>query len=828
MIGLVVVSHSRALAEAAVALAGEMVDGSHLPAIGVAAGLDATTFGTDAAAVAAAIGSVDGPDGVLVLLDLGSAVLSTEMALEFVADETARRVVVSSAPLVEGLVAAVVLASTGAPLDAVAEEAQRGLMGKQEHLDEVGEPAAAEGTAAAPDAAEHTATSHADSASADATAELEMVNPHGLHARPAARLVGLVRSFESTVSLTNLDTGRGPVDAASLSRVATLNARQGHRLRVEATGPDADAAVAALRALSERAFDDEEQAPPTRASGADSNRAGTGLDIAIGPAVVPRLHLDLSAYEAGTVDDELARSRRAVGAAAEAIGLIRDSTMSSVGEAEGEIFGAQMALLSDPALGETAEQAIGRGTSALDAWSDCLESLAAEFESLDDAYQRERAQDVRSVRRRVLAALTGQPDPEASQPDGSGVLVVPELDAATAAMLDTSVIVGVVTIRGGATGHGVIVAKSRGVPIITDVGVKAEGIEPGTVVAFDARSGSFVVAPDDSERRRFARQISDRTGRRASALARADEPASTSDGCRITVAANVISVDDAAAAASQGADGSGLVRTEILFGNDPTKPTVDRQVAVYRAVAAALGAKPITIRTWDVGGDKPLRFLPQPVEVNPFLGERGLRLFRRQPDVLREQLQAVCITARETPTKVMFPMVTTVEEVTWALEQLDAAARSATGGLPSGLEVGVMVEVPAAALRAGLLAARLDFVSIGTNDLTQYTVAADRGNAAVSGLVDGLDPAVLTLIATVCSQVPERVVVALCGDLASDPAVTALLIGLGVRELSSVAASVPSVKAAVRAVDLPAAEDLARQAAGLTNAADVRALLPAD
>ncbi len=652
--------------------------------------------------------------------------------------------------------------------------------------------------------------------------DLDVTNEHGLHARPAARLVGLVRSFDATVTLTNLDTGRGPVDAASLSRVATLNARKGQRVRVEASGRDAAQAVAALRDLRSTAFGDTEQ-----------HAQDAGLEPAAVPdstsrwgrALVPARDIDLRDYVPGAPDEETARSRRAVQTAAEAVERVRSATRASIGDAEAEIFDAQLALLSDDSLSESVERQLAEGVPATDAWTACLRSLAKDFETLDDPYQRERAQDVRSVQRRILSALAGRPDPVASGPTESGILVLPELDAATAATLDASRIVGIVTTGGGATGHGVIVARSRGIAIITDVADAASGLESGTVVAFDARSREFVVDPDDTQRQRFAVRISARTAARATALTSAREPAVTTDGCRVKVVANITSVEDAREAARQGAEGSGLVRTEVLFGGDATRPTVERQVDTFLAVAAALDGQAITIRTWDVGGDKPLRFLPQPVEANPFLGERGLRMFRRQPEALHEQLQAVCLTARETPTKVMFPMVTTAEEVGWAVEQLRSAAQAATGGMPSGLEVGIMIEVPAAALRAGRVAAELDFVSIGTNDLTQYTTAAERGNAAVSALADGLEPAVLQLVGTVCREVPARVVVAVCGDLASNAELSALLVGLGVRELSAVAPSVPSVKAAIRATSLSAAENLARRALNQVDAADVRLLL---
>jgi len=814
VIGIVVVSHSRALAEAAVALAEEMVTAGG-PVIAVAAGLDETTFGTDATAVAEAIGTADSPDGVLVLLDLGSALLSTELALEFVEPDVQERVLVTSAPLVEGLVAAVVLAATGAPLDAVADEARQGLTAKQQHLGDV--PAPVEQST--PDIPEQ-------------TVELVVPNPHGLHARPAARLVALARSYDARLTLTNLDTGRGPVNAASLSLVATLDARQGHRVRAGASGPDAAAALAAVEELARTGFGDAEPAESGVERGKKSSpgnekvsrAAGSGLDVAIGPAIVPATDVDLSRYDAGDAATELGRSAAAVSAATADLRRVRDDTAERVGPEEAAIFDAHLALLDDPELTEEVTRAIGTGSAAPAAWSAVLDDLAQRFASLDDPYQRARAQDVRAVRRQLLAALADlslssrdSVGPRfGSQVPGGGILVVPELDPATAATVDTARIQGIATRAGGSTGHGVIVARSRGIPIVTDIGDVP--VAPGQLVAFDAHTDRFVVAPDERTAAGFRALLAHRATERAEALAAAHSPAVTTDGHTIAVLANVGSVDDARAAASYGAEGSGLVRTEVLFGDRTTAPSVDEQAETYLAIARALQGRPVTIRTWDAGGDKPLPFLQQPAEPNPFLGERGIRVFRGRPELLRDQLAAICRAARETPVRVMFPMVSTVDELAWAREQLKAL------NPPGSLGVGIMVEVPAAALKIAQLGVGLDFVSIGTNDLTQYTLAADRGNAAVASLADALDPAVLALVRQVTDHVDD---VAVCGDLASDPDAAVLLAGLGVHELSATGPRIPLVKARLRGISLANATDLATRALTLATADQVRELVRA-
>ncbi|MGC4937373.1 dihydroxyacetone kinase phosphoryl donor subunit DhaM [Kribbella sp. DT2] len=952
MIGIVVVSHSRALAEAAVGLASEMVAADNRPVIAVAAGLDETTFGTDAAAVAEAIAAVDGPDGVLVLLDLGSAVLSAEMALEFVDPETAERVKLSSAPLVEGLVAAVVTASTGASLDAVAAEAGRGLSGKQDHLGEAApEATGVAGVAGAIGKAGETgeagkagaigeAGAAVEGAAAGAvgetaaagqlTLEVSLRIEHGLHARPAAKLVGVIGQFDAQVTVRNLETDQAPVDARSISRVATLNAQQYHRLEFTAHGPQAAEALEAVQALADRDFDETTSSPaadrradsgraadastpgtagtPTTAGtatdaadastpgtagipgtatdatdatdAADASTPGTpgtaaeaadaadglarvpggsGLDVAVGPAVVVADGVDLSGYAPGDVDTERERATQALLTAEDQLERLRATTAERVGAGEAAVFSAQAAFLRDLAVINPVFREVAQGIDAASAWKRPFDQLAESFERLEDAYQRERALDVRSVRDRVLRALTGAP--EAVEPAPGSVLVVPELDAATAAVVDASV-AGIAVRAAGTTGHGVIVARSRGIPLITGIGdvVVADGV----TVGFDARTGSFVVEPD---RRAFEVTIQERQDERDAALSAVGEPATTTDGLTIPVLANVGSVQDARDA--RGADGSGLVRTEVLFGDRRTAPTAAEQVAAYREIAAALHGKPITIRTWDVGGDKPLRFLPQAAEANPFLGERGIRTFRHagpertgQPtrpetpgvpeqlttrpktpgvpeqlttrpetpgvrqqlttrpetpgrhELLATQLEAIREVAAETPVQVMFPMVTTADEVAWALRQL--------GPRPDGLKVGIMVEVPAAALRIETLAAGLDFVSIGTNDLTQYTTAADRTNTAVAALADGLDPAVLRLIDRVVRQVPLGVHVAVCGDLASDPLAATLLVGLGVQELSAVGPQVALVKAKLREISAVDAAMAAATALTLDSAAAVR------
>ncbi|WP_345464417.1 HPr family phosphocarrier protein [Nocardioides marinquilinus] len=621
---------------------------------------------------------------------------------------------------------------------------------------------------------------------------MRLTDPHGLHARPAAAVARAAAGHDAEVWLTDLGSGRGPVAARSLSAVATLGA--GHRalVRVEATGPDAAAAVGEVAAVLTGGATVAETA--TTSSSGRPAAAGSGLDVALGPAVVVRAGVSLDGYDAGPVETELDRSSSAAVTTSEALAAI-----GRAGDADtGAVLAAQRLLLEDPSVLDDVVADIRGGTPAPHAWRQRLDAVAAGLEQLPDPYQRERATDVRSVRDRLLRALTGTEEPAAGP--GPGVLVVHELDAATAATVDATRTAGIVDVTGGPTGHGAIVARARGIPLLTGAGSAADGLRDGQVVAFDARSGELWVDPDDATRRDVEQRIGRRTTERAAVLERAAEPAVTRGGRRVPVLANVASLAEAEAAAAW-ADGSGLVRTELLFGG-PGRPGVDEQERVLREVVAAFGERPVTVRSWDVGADKPLPFFPRVAEENPALGARGIRMIGTTAEpLLVEQLRAVCRVAASHPLRLMFPMVTTRGEVDDALRLLEDAAAAETGAVPPGLEVGIMIEVPAAALSVAEVARGLDFVSIGTNDLTQYVTAADRGNPAVGHLAAGVSPAVLRLIGQVVDERPDGVEVSVCGDLASRPAVVHDLLRLGVDELSCAPAVVPEVKAAVRACD---------------------------
>ncbi|HWM10961.1 MAG TPA: phosphoenolpyruvate--protein phosphotransferase, partial [Solirubrobacteraceae bacterium] len=419
------------------------------------------------------------------------------------------------------------------------------------------------------------------------------------------------------------------------------------------------------------------------------------------------------------------------------------------------------------------------------------------------------------VGERVVRRLAGADAPAGiTEP---GVLVVRDLAPGDAAALDRELVRGLAVARGGATSHAAILARALGIPSVVGLGEGIARIEEGTTLVVDGDGGTLDVDPPAAAIEERERERAAADERRAHARERSREPARTRDGETIEVAANVGSAADAREAAAIGADGVGLLRTEFLFLDRDDEPTEEEQRAVYEEIVAALDGRPVVIRTLDAGADKPLRFLPQAPEDNPFLGVRGIRLGLARPELLRTQLRAIVPLAAEHDVKVMFPMVATVAEYRAARAMVEEA-RAATGAPP--LEVGVMVEVPALALNAGRFAREVDFFSAGTNDLSQYTMAAERGNEALAPLLAGPLPPVLRLIAAVTAAAREHGRwVGVCGELAGDPAAAVLLAGLGVRELSMAASRIPEVKEALRAVDLAQAAAVAREALELDDAA---------
>lgn len=841
MVGIVVVSHSRALAEGVVALAREMA-GDAL-ALEPAGGIEDDdpahpALGTDAERVRVAIDRAMSGDGVLVLMDLGSALMSAEFAVELLGDAPGA-VRLSGAPLVEGAVAAAVAASGGATLDEVAAEAEGALAMKAAQID--GDQAAATAGGDDPGDIPGPEQSPPSPSEPDALAELAIGNEIGLHARPAARFVATAHRFDADVRVAKRGGGP-PVGAGSLTNLVALGARLGDTLVVTATGPQAQDAVAALQQLAQDGFGDgmAAAAGPARSPAAGPAPAEsvpdcapppprgamlTGVAASAGVVVGPAHRIrgrTLPPPDRPVTDAGRERTALAQGLTTAGTEITRDRAVVGrrAGSAEAEIFDAHLALLSDEALLEPAFAAIDGGATAERAWYDAAQQVAAIYRGLHDPLLRERATDVLDVGRRVVAAITGERG-DAARP--AGVVIADELTPADAAGLEPERVLGIATARGSTTSHAAILARALGLPAVLGLGAGVLGIPDGTTVMLDGEAGSLQVEPPAAVRDEAQRRREDEATRRAAEREHAHEPAVTRDGARIDVFANLGAAGDAARAVTLGAEGVGLLRTEFLFLGRAALPDEDEQVQILTEIAVALEGRPLVVRTLDAGADKPLPALPMPAESNPFLGVRGIRLSLQRRDVLGTQFRAILRVAAEHPLKAMLPMVATLGEIRSAREVL-AEARAATG-ITAGLELGIMVEVPAAALTAGRLAPHVDFFSLGTNDLTQYTMAAERGDPRLASLLAGPQPAVLRLVReTVQAAHGHGRWVGVCGELAGDPAAAVLLAGLGVTELSMATGLVPAVKAALRSVSLADARAAATAAIDSDDAHEAREL----
>jgi multiphosphoryl transfer protein len=645
-----------------------------------------------------------------------------------------------------------------------------------------------------------------------ATRTFEVIGANGIHARPAARIGALLKAYAAQVTLHH---GARSADARSTVALLALGARQGDRLRAEARGPDAEAALEALAVFARDRFGDDATdavaapAPPAAPGGVCASPGlAVGQVLQFRPAIrdVPR-------------DGEGVAHERA--ALADAIRV----AASSLGR--GDIADAHRALLNDPALGQAAQGEIAEGRSAAFAWRGAVEAAAQGIERTGDAMLIERVADLRDVEQQVIAVLLGEGPAAAPKLAPGTILIAHDLLPSQFQALDRTRLSGICTAAGGPTAHVAILAASAGVPMVVAAGAAVLGIPDGRTVVLDADAGTIDDDPGVCRLAQAESRIADRRTARAAAIASAREECRMADGTRIEVFANLGSVDDASVAIGAGAEGCGLLRTEFLFLDRETAPGEEEQTALYCQIATTLGSRPLIVRTLDIGGDKPVPYLPQQREDNPALGQRGIRLGLARPDLLMTQLRAILQGVPGDQCRIMLPMIVDVGEVAQVRAML-AEAMAQTGRVDP-VQLGVMIETPAAAMLADQIAVEADFLSIGTNDLTQYTLACDRTNAAVSAKVDALHPAVLRLIGQAArGGATHGRWTGVCGGLASDPLAAPLLIGLGVTELSATPAIIPTLKAAVRGLTMDRCRDVAERACAARSTEAVRAILMED
>ncbi len=665
-------------------------------------------------------------------------------------------------------------------------------------------------------------------------------NATGLHARPAAVLANLAKKFKAEI---RIQKGEQQANAKSVVAIMGLEIGYGDKVTLVAKGDDAEAAVGTLTPLLWEGLGDEGCKPaPAPASFEVSASAepaprprSEDPNLLLGVAASPGLavgevfqvrHREIRVNETAEGDPQRERDRldEAVDQARGQLEALQARLHGQRAADKAAIFAAHQELLDDPDLLDIAHSALAKGKSAEFAWHRAFTTHADRLASLRNELLAARANDLRDVGRRVLTLLTGA-EPERQEPPINAILVAEELTPSDTASLDRNRVRGFCTTLGGATSHVAILARSLDIPAVAGIEPRALELPDGTPVILDGGKGTLRLNPSPEEIARIRATQERLAARRQTEMAVAHEPAITLDGHRIEVVGNIGGLAEAEQVPGLGGEGVGLLRSEFLFMERSTAPNEDEQFEVYKTIAEALGPdRPLIIRTLDVGGDKPLIYLPIPKEENPFLGERGLRIGLDRPEILRTQLRAILRAAAFGKVRVMFPMVGLLSELRDAKAILEEE-RQRLGVGP--IETGIMVEIPAAAIMAAQFAREADFFSIGTNDLTQYTLAMDRGHPKLAPKVDGLNPSVLRLIAwTVEAAHAQGKWVGVCGGIASDPQAVPLLIGLGVDELSVSLPTIPSIKAQIRTLWLHECQDLARRALTLETAAEVRAYCP--
>ena len=829
MVSLVLVSHSLALADALVPLVREMANDEVQIAVAAGAGDDGTSFGTDAVAIMQAIESVDSPDGVLVLGDMGSALLSTDTALDLLPEDVRTRTRLLSAPFVEGAMAAAIQASMGSSVDDVVREAQNALAQKQRHVGDT--DADAPSPTGTPDVSPlgHDAP-EADDAH---TAAVDLVNPHGLHARPAAQLVRAAGAYDATITIARKDDDRAPVSATSISSVSTLGARQGDCIQLTAHGPDAAEALEALTALIRNGFGETE--PPSASTSLESSVSAAseeegvvqGIPVQAGTAVAPVARFSAALPELPDTQTapphDIWVGLRVVLASVQ--GEL-ESDASGNASAAGVLEAQALLLEDDELLGEARRRILDEGEPAARAWHAATEALAKRYADLDDEYLQARAADVRDVGRRVILELLDEPADALSLPDDPCILLTDALPPSVVPHLNPDRVQGVVCTGGTSTAHNAILLREQGIPTVFGVGTTLQQVDDGTPLGLDGAAGRVWIDPPPKQVKQLQSARQKASEQAQAHREAAQERATTTDGVAVAVRANVTHPDDAREAVACGAEGVGLLRTEFLFADTEEPPTESEQVKALKAVAQPF-TDPVTIRVLDAGGDKPLPYLRFPNEDNPFLGVRGIRVLLRHPELFRTQLRALLQVSAEHPVRLLLPMVATPDEVEEATEHLSAARTAlADAGRPYAEEfpIGTMIETPASALAAEDLAPQVDFFSIGTNDLVQYVMAADRGHAELATLSDALHPPVLRLIRRTVQQA-GNVPVSVCGEAAAQPMAIPLLLGLGVSSLSVRPGAVPGTKALIRAFSQSDMKTLADDALQKSRVSEVRTLV---
>jgi phosphocarrier protein FPr/phosphocarrier protein len=670
----------------------------------------------------------------------------------------------------------------------------------------------------------------------------------GLHARPAALLARRAKGCGTHISLAA--HGR-TADARSVVAIMALGVRHGDELIVRAEGNEAAQAVAAAMAGLEEAQQMElthESAPAQepriadheprgvdrtlsnadRTLGSDDRALGSGELAGVcavpGLAVGRAVRIERREIQVTEQGSDSARERDELDRARSNVRLRLERVRNAGGAARQEIIAAHLEFLDDPTLNEGAHEFIAAGKSAGYAWRGAIRRSIAALEALDDSRLRERADDLLDVEAHVLLALAGEARPMHLPLPEHAVLLADDLLPSELTALDGRRLVAIVLGGGGATSHVAILAAAMEIPMLIGVGAALRQVAEGQTLIVDADHGRLQCAPTAEAIAKGRSTVDARRARNAALRLAAAKECHSLDGTRVEIFANLGSVTDAVAAVASGAEGCGLLRTEFLFLDREMAPTEEEQLDAYQSIANTLGGRPLILRMMDVGGDKPLRYLQLPPEANPALGLRGVRTALLHPNLMRTQLRAALRVQPFGVMRLLIPMVTDLSEILAVRGVIDElAAELKLGGR---VALGAMIETPSAALTAAVLIRAVDFLSIGSNDLTQYTLAMDRGHSELARRTDALHPAVLQLIASagIAGDAAGKLV-AVCGGVAADHTAVPILLGLGVRELSVVPAAIPALKRQIGRLRIEECRELAKRCISLGSANEVRSLV---
>ncbi|GAP95167.1 phosphoenolpyruvate--protein phosphotransferase [Leptolyngbya sp. NIES-2104] len=676
-------------------------------------------------------------------------------------------------------------------------------------------------------------TSQAIASNSGQSVDVTVSKGAGLHARPATTLVNLAKQFESNIQVRYKNE---TANAKSLISLLKLGVSGGETIQLIADGVDADTALRSLKTAIESGLEDEAEHTSVQHRSSDLNfetPAISGIMASPGLAIAPIFQFKRSQIifteTAQDSKSETTRLRQAVETAKQQLQSLYKDVKSRSGNNQAAIFLAHQEFLDDPELIESAVASLhgvsaqlNRGQSAASAWKQSYEQRAQSLEKLSDPLLAGRATDLRDVGERVLRLLADDVQEAPSLPDHSVILIAEDLTPSDTANLDPALIAGFCTAYGGPTSHSAIIARSLDIPAIVGAGPTVLHLSDGTPCVLDGDRGSLY--PNPSRQDLAIAETAQRdlqTIREAEKLA-CYQPALMTDGHRVEVVANIGAAQEAEQAVNAGAEGIGLLRTEFLFLNRTEPPSEEEQFKAYSQMTQALNGLPLIVRTLDIGGDKEVPYLNLPAEANPFLGVRGIRLCLQRPDLFKPQLRAIYRASQTGAIKMMFPMIATLEDLQ-AAKSIAEEVRLEVGA--DSIDIGIMIEVPSAVIMAHELAQEVDFFSIGTNDLTQYALAIDRGHPALAKQADGLHPVVLRLIdQTVKAANTAGKWVGVCGGIAGDPKGAAILTGLGVAELSVSIPSVAAIKAKLRSLSFAETQELAKRALQCRSIQEVRAL----